>query len=113
VQARIVPYNHPLFFSASKLAPPLVAGNAVILKAPDQAPLPALRTGELAQEAQPPGLVSVVSGTGATTGRALVQHPRIRRIAFIGPERPAGRSSGTRRTPGSRTCRRSRAGRTR
>ena len=113
VQARIVPYNHPLFFSASKLAPPLVAGNAVILKAPDQAPLPALRTGELAQEAQPPGLVSVVSGTGATTGRALVQHPRIRRIAFIGPERPAGRSSGTRRTPGSRTCRRSRAGRPR
>jgi hypothetical protein len=62
VQARIVPYNHPLFFSASKLAPPLVAGNAVILKAPDQAPLPALRIGELAQEALPPGLVSVVSG---------------------------------------------------
>jgi hypothetical protein len=41
VVARIVPYNHPLFFSASKLAPPLVAGNAVILKAPHQAPLPA------------------------------------------------------------------------
>ncbi len=84
VVARIVPYNHPLFFSASKLAPPLVAGNAVILKAPDQAPLSALRIGELAQEALPPGLVSVVSGTGATTGRALVQHPAIRRIAFIG-----------------------------
>src|ERR1019366_3240374 len=45
---------------ASKLAPPLVAGNAVILKAPDQAPLPALRIGELAQEALPPGPVSVV-----------------------------------------------------
>jgi hypothetical protein len=43
-------------------ARPLVAGNAVILKAPDQAPLPALRIGELAQEALPPGLVSVVSG---------------------------------------------------
>lgn len=84
VVARIVPYNHPLFFSASKLAPPLVAGNAVILKAPDQAPLSALRIGELAQEALPPGLVSVISGAGATTGRALVQHPRIRRIAFIG-----------------------------
>jgi 2-formylbenzoate dehydrogenase len=84
VVARIVPYNHPLFFAAAKLAPPLVAGNAVILKAPDQAPLSALRIGELAQEALPPGLVSVVSGTGATTGRALVQHPRIRRIAFIG-----------------------------
>ena len=90
VVARIVPYNHPLFFSASKLAPPLVAGNAVILKAPDQAPLSALRIGELAQEALPPGLVSVVSGTGATTGRALVQHPRIRRIAFIGSG-PTGR----------------------
>ena len=84
VVARIVPYNHPLFFAASKLAPPLVAGNAVILKAPDQAPLSALRIGELAQEILPPGLVSVISGTGATTGRALVQHPRISRIAFIG-----------------------------
>jgi 2-formylbenzoate dehydrogenase len=90
VVARIVPYNHPLFFSASKLAPPLVAGNAVILKAPDQAPLSALRIGELAQEALPAGLVSVVSGTGATTGRALVRHPRIRRIAFIGSG-PTGR----------------------
>jgi 2-formylbenzoate dehydrogenase len=84
VVARIVPYNHPLFFSAAKLAPPLVAGNAVILKAPDQAPLSALRIGELAQQALPPGLVSVVSGTGVVTGRALVRHPAIRRIAFIG-----------------------------
>jgi 2-formylbenzoate dehydrogenase len=84
VVARIVPYNHPLFFSAAKLAPPLVAGNAVILKAPDQAPLSALRIGELAQQVLPPGLVSVVSGSGQVTGRALVRHPAIRRIGFIG-----------------------------
>lgn len=91
VVARIVPYNHPLFFSASKLGPPLVAGNSVVLKAPDQAPLSALRIGEIAAETLPTGVVSVVSGTGATTGRALVRHPQVRRIAFIGSD-AVGRS---------------------
>ena len=87
VVVRIVPYNHPLFFSASKLGPPLVAGNRVVLKAPDQAPLSALRIGEIATETLPQGVVSVVTGTGPESGRALVQHPLVRRIAFIGSDR--------------------------
>lgn len=84
VVARIVPFNHPLFFAASKVAAPLVAGNAVVLKAPDQTPLSALRMAELAAEVLGPDLCAVVSGRGAATGAALVTHPLIRRIGFIG-----------------------------
>nr|WP_239153884.1 aldehyde dehydrogenase family protein [Amycolatopsis sp. FDAARGOS 1241] len=84
VVARIVPFNHPLFFAASKVAAPLVAGNAVVLKAPDQTPLSALRMAELAAEVFGPDLCAVISGRGAVSGTALVAHPLIRRIGFIG-----------------------------
>src|SRR4051794_6726276 len=84
VVARIVPFNHPLFFAAGKVAAPLVAGNAVVLKAPDQTPLSALRMAELAAEVFGPDLCAVVTGRGASTGQALVRHPLIRRIGFIG-----------------------------
>lgn len=84
VVARIVPFNHPLFFAAGKVAAPLMAGNAVVLKAPDQAPLSSLRMAELAAEVFGPDLCAVVSGRGAVAGRALVRHPLIRRIGFIG-----------------------------
>src|SRR5262249_37707838 len=62
----------------------LVAGNATILKAPDQAPLSALRMGELFSEHLPPGVLTVISGLGSIAGDALVRHPDIRRIGFIG-----------------------------
>jgi 2-formylbenzoate dehydrogenase len=84
VVARIGAFNHPFLFAASKIAAPLVAGNAVVLKAPDQAPLSSLRLAELAAEALPRDLVITVSGHGASTGRALVRHPTVRRIGFIG-----------------------------
>lgn len=84
VVGRIVPFNHPLFFAAAKVAAPLVAGNAVVLKPADQTPLSALRMAELAEEVFGPDLCAVVPGRGATTGRALVCHPLIRRIGFIG-----------------------------
>ncbi|MEQ3549851.1 aldehyde dehydrogenase family protein [Pseudonocardia nematodicida] len=84
VVARIVPFNHPLMFAAGKVAAPLVAGNAVVVKAPDQTPLSALRMAELAAEVFGPDLCAVVSGRGAVAGRALVTHPLIRRIGFIG-----------------------------
>ncbi|KPN45724.1 aldehyde dehydrogenase [Mycobacterium intracellulare subsp. chimaera] len=91
VVARIVPYNHPLFFAAAKIAAPLVAGNGVVLKAPEQAPLSALRIGEIAAEVLPSGLLVVLTGRGSESGRALVRHPRVRRIAVIGSEQ-TGRS---------------------
>ena len=84
VVGRIVPFNHPLFFAAGKVAAPLVAGNAVVLKAPDQTPLSSLRMAELAAEVFGPDLCAVVSGRGAVSGRALTTHPLIRRIGFIG-----------------------------
>lgn len=84
VVGRIVPYNHPLMFSASRLAAPLLAGNTVVMKAPDQAPLSALRLGELVGEALPPGTVSFLSGAGSRVGPALVGHPSVRRVAFTG-----------------------------
>lgn len=90
VVGRIVPFNHPLFFAAGKVAAPLVAGNAVVLKAPDQTPLSSLRMAELAAEVFGPNLCAVISGRGAVSGAALVAHPLIRRIGFIGAE-PTGR----------------------
>jgi acyl-CoA reductase-like NAD-dependent aldehyde dehydrogenase len=86
VVGRIIPFNHPIMFAAAKIAAPLVAGNAVILKPPDTAPLSALRMGELFAEVLPPGLLSVVVGSGPAAGRALVRHPAVRRIGFIGSD---------------------------
>jgi acyl-CoA reductase-like NAD-dependent aldehyde dehydrogenase len=84
VVGRIVAFNHPLLFAASRLAAPLVAGNAVVLKPADQTPLSALALGRIAADLFPPGIVNVVPGDGPTTGAALVRHPDVKRIAFIG-----------------------------
>lgn len=86
VVARIVPFNHPAMFAAGKIAAPLVAGNTVVLKPSEVSPLSALRIAELAAEVLPPGVLSVVVGDGPGVGRALVRHPRVRRIGFIGSE---------------------------
>lgn len=83
VVARIIPFNHPFMFAASKLAAPLVAGNAVVLKPSDLTPLSALRMGELAEGLFPDGVFSVVHG-GADVGDALVRDRRVPRIAFTG-----------------------------
>lgn len=84
VVARIGAFNHPAFFTLSKIAAPLMAGNSVILKAPDQTPLSSLRLAELAIDVLPPDVFITLSGRGHTTGRAIVRHPDIRRIGFIG-----------------------------
>jgi betaine-aldehyde dehydrogenase len=90
VCARIVAYNHPLMFTAAKMAAPLAAGNTVIMKPPQQAPLSAYRMMELAGDAAPPGVINIVSG-GAACGEALVSHPLIPRVALIGSV-PTGRA---------------------
>ena len=90
VVARIVPYNHPLMF-ACKIGAPLVAGNPTVLKPPEAAPLSALRLGELAAGVFPPGVLSVLVGDGPAVPDALVRHPAVRRIGFIGSE-PTGRA---------------------
>ncbi|MEC4615577.1 aldehyde dehydrogenase family protein [Tsukamurella tyrosinosolvens] len=90
VVAKIWPYNHPLMF-ACRMAAPLVAGNPVVGKPPEAAPLSTLRLAELAAEVFPPGVVNIVVGDGPTTPDRLVRHPAVRRIGFIGSE-PTGRA---------------------
>jgi acyl-CoA reductase-like NAD-dependent aldehyde dehydrogenase len=84
VVGRIIPFNHPIMFAASKLAAPLAAGNCVVLKPSEQSPLSSLLFAEMCQEILPAGVVNIVSGLGATAGDALVRHPGVKRVAFTG-----------------------------
>jgi betaine-aldehyde dehydrogenase len=84
VVGRIVPFNHPFLFAGAHLGAPLIAGNAVVLKSPDQSPLSASVMGEICQDVLPPGIVNIVSGVGTVVGDAIVRHPRVPRIGFTG-----------------------------
>ena len=86
VVGRIVPFNHPLMFAAGKIAAPLAAGNTVIMKPSEHTSLSSLRLAELISEVLPPGVMNMVTGWGHTAGDAMVAHPGIRRLAFIGAE---------------------------
>jgi betaine-aldehyde dehydrogenase len=83
VVARIIPFNHPFMFAAGKSAAPLAAGNTIVVKPPEQAPLSALRLAELVQDLFPSGVFNVVTG-GREAGAALVAHPGVAKIALIG-----------------------------
>ena len=83
VVAKINAFNHPFRFCAEKVAAPLAAGNCVVVKQPEQAPLSGLRFGELCDGLFPPGVVNIITGD-AVAGSALVRHPDVHRIAFIG-----------------------------
>ncbi len=83
VVARIVAYNHPLMFAAARLAAPLAAGNTVVIKAPDQAPLSTLRLAELVGHLFPPGVANFLCGSRAC-GEALTRHPLVRKVTLIG-----------------------------
>lgn len=81
----ITPWNAPWLLSTWKLAPALAAGNTVILKPAEWAPLSASLLADLAQEADlPPGVLNVVQGFGEEVGSALVGDRRVRRISFTG-----------------------------
>lgn len=81
----IVPWNFPLMIASWKVAPALAMGNAAVLKPASATPLTALALGVIALEAGvPAGALNVITGPGATTGRALVRHPHISKIAFTG-----------------------------
>ncbi|HTZ70313.1 MAG TPA: aldehyde dehydrogenase family protein [Acetobacteraceae bacterium] len=80
----IIPWNGPLFAATMVVAPALAAGNCIVLKSPDLAPYSVMRLGELFLEAGfPPGVVNVVTG-GADVGEAMVAHPGIDKIQFVG-----------------------------
>src|SRR5690242_18302127 len=84
VVGAIVAWNFPLLLSSWKLGPALACGNCVVLKPAEQTPLSALRLGHLAIEAGiPPGVLNIVTG-GPETGKALVKHPGVDKVAFTG-----------------------------
>ena len=82
VVAAILPFNWPPIHFSKKCAPALAAGNTVVIKPGEQAPLTVLRLVELANEVLPAGVINAVSGM--TAGAALVAHPRVERISFTG-----------------------------
>ena len=90
VVAKINPFNHPFRFCAEKAAAPLAAGNCVVIKGSEQAPLSSLKLGELCEGLFPPGVVNVITGDGAT-GSTMVKHPDVSRVGFVGSV-PTGRA---------------------
>ena len=84
VAGQVIPWNFPLLMLAWKIAPALAAGNTVVLKPAEDTSLTALLFAEICQEAKlPKGVVNIVTGAGET-GRAIVEHDDIDKIAFTG-----------------------------
>ncbi len=84
VAGQIIPWNFPLLMLAWKIAPALACGNTVVLKPAETTPLTALLFAEICQQADlPAGVVNILTGAGET-GRALVEHPDLDKIAFTG-----------------------------
>lgn len=84
VVGRIVPFNHPIMFAATRLAAPLMAGNAIVVKPPEQAPLSSGILSEICQKFTPSGLVNIVSGLGNVVGDEIVRSPSVRRLSLTG-----------------------------
>ncbi|MEM7440291.1 MAG: aldehyde dehydrogenase [Pseudomonadota bacterium] len=85
VVAAVIPWNSQMFLTAVKLGPALAAGNAIVLKASEQASAPLLAFGKLIAEAGiPDGVVNIVTGGAEPCGRALTSHPLVAKIAFTG-----------------------------
>src|SRR5262249_3742036 len=84
VAAQVIPWDFPLLLLAWKIAPALATGNTVVLKPAETTPLTALLFAEICQQADlPPGVVNIVTGAGET-GRLLVEHPGVDKVAFTG-----------------------------
>ncbi|MGY1700703.1 aldehyde dehydrogenase family protein [Geodermatophilus sp. SYSU D00766] len=102
VAGQVIPWNFPLLMLAWKVAPALATGNTVVLKPAETTPLSALLFAEVCRQADlPPGVVNIVTGAGET-GRAVVEHDDVDKVAFTGSTE-VGRSiaravAGTRKT---------------
>jgi aldehyde dehydrogenase (NAD+) len=93
VVAAITPWNFPIAIPAWKACPAMIAGNAVVLKPSELAPLCAVRLAEVLHEAGlPAGVLNLVHGEGEA-GAALVEHPDVRAVSFTGSERTGAKVS--------------------
>ncbi len=85
VAALITPWNAPLMLTTWKVGPALAAGNTVVVKPPEWAPLTCSLMADIARDAGvPAGVLNVVQGIGEQAGAALVAHPGLDRISFTG-----------------------------
>jgi betaine-aldehyde dehydrogenase len=80
----IVPWNAPVVLGTLKIAMSVAAGNTLVLKAAEDAPLGLLRVAELCNEHLPPGVVNLLTGYGEECGAALARHPLVRKLSFTG-----------------------------
>lgn len=88
VAAAIIPWNVPLLFFAAKSGPALIAGNTVVLKTSEKAPLAGARVAELIVQAGfPPGVFNILSGHGMPSGARLASHMDVRVLSFTGSSR--------------------------
>ena len=84
VAGQVIPWNFPLLMLSWKIAPALACGNTVVLKPAETTPLTALLFAEICQQADlPPGVVNILPGAGET-GRAVVEHAGVDKVAFTG-----------------------------
>lgn len=83
VVARLVASNHPLMFTANRLAAPIAMGNTVVIKTPEQAPLSALRLAELLKDVFPSGVLNILPG-GVECGKVLSTHRLVAKVTLIG-----------------------------
>ena len=84
VVAAILPWNSPLMIAAFKIPAALAAGNTVIMKAADDAPLTILLLAEVCNRHLPAGVVNALTGRGAVIGDALATHPGVDKVSFTG-----------------------------
>src|SRR6476620_1780934 len=84
VVGAIIPWNAPVLLGALKIAPALCAGNTIVLKAAEDAPLGVLFMAKVCQEFLPPGVINVLTGTGEECGGPLAQNPAIMKLSFTG-----------------------------
>jgi aminobutyraldehyde dehydrogenase len=84
VVGSIAPWNYPLMMAAWKLAPALAGGNTIVIKPSEQTPLTTLKLGKIIAGIFPEGVVNVITGRGATTGDALINHPKVAMVSLTG-----------------------------
>ncbi|PRY97210.1 betaine-aldehyde dehydrogenase [Jezberella montanilacus] len=84
VVGAIVPWNAPLMLSALKIAPAIMTGNTMVLKASEEAPLAVLEMARICSEFLPAGVLNVLTGYGIECGAAIAEHPGIPKVSFTG-----------------------------
>jgi aldehyde dehydrogenase (NAD+) len=84
VVAGILPWNSPLMIAGMKTPAALAAGNTLVLKTAEDAPLTILLMAEIASEFLPPGVLNVITGRGAVVGERLLVHPDVEKVSFTG-----------------------------